>query len=95
MSVTREDVRHIAALARLRFGEEEEGRMADELSRILGYVEQLRGLDTEGVPPMTHVLGLENVLRPDEVAPRIAREDALRNAPDADGEHVRVPKVID
>lgn len=95
MSVTRDDVRHIASLARLRFSELEEERMAGELSRILEYVEKLQELETEKVPPMTHALGLHNVARPDVVAHRISREDALRNAPDADGQYVRVPKVIE
>lgn len=95
MSVTRDDVRHIASLARLRFSEAEEERLAGEMTRILDYVEQLRELDTEGVPPMAHVLDLHNVFRPDEVAPRIAREEALRNAPDADSDYFRVPKVIE
>lgn len=95
MSVTRDDVRHIASLARLRFTEPEAERMAAEMTRILDYVEKLRELDTDGVPPMAHVLDLHNVFRPDGVAERISREDALRNAPDADGEFVRVPKVIE
>jgi aspartyl-tRNA(Asn)/glutamyl-tRNA(Gln) amidotransferase subunit C len=94
MSISVEDVRYIAGLARLRFAEEEEQRLAREMGAILDYVDQLNELDTTGVPPMAHVLDLYNVYRSDKASPRISREEALRNAPDADGEYFRVPKVI-
>jgi len=95
MSVSREEVRHVAQLARLRFSEDEEAQMADKLSRILDYVDTLDEVDTAGVPPMSHALDVENVTRPDEVASRIDRDDALEAAPDADHEHFRVPKVVE
>ena len=95
MHVTTADVRHIASLARLRFSEDEQERLAGELSRILDYVEQLGELDTADVPPMAHALDAANVVRPDRVEPRITREDALANAPDTDGAYFRVPKVIE
>ncbi|PSQ51729.1 MAG: Asp-tRNA(Asn)/Glu-tRNA(Gln) amidotransferase GatCAB subunit C, partial [Bacteroidetes bacterium QH_10_64_37] len=63
MSVSRDDVRHVAQLARLDFSAEEEAQMADELSRILDYVDKLDELDTSGVPPMSHVLDVTNVFR--------------------------------
>lgn len=94
MSLSVDDVRYIAGLARLRFSEEEEQRLAREMDAILDYVDQLNELDTTGVPPMSHVLDLYNVYRPDEAHPRISREEALQNAPDSDGEYVRVPKVL-
>jgi aspartyl-tRNA(Asn)/glutamyl-tRNA(Gln) amidotransferase subunit C len=95
MSVSREEVRHIAELARLQFSDEEEEKMADELSSILDYVDKLDELDTSGVPPMSHVLDVANVERPDDVAARIDRDQALENAPDTDGRYFRVPKVIE
>lgn len=95
MAISRDEVRNIANLARLQFTEEEEDQMAGELSRILDYVEKLNELDTSGVPPMSHVLDIHNVFREDEVEERIDREDALKNAPDADSDYFRVPKVID
>lgn len=95
MSVTAADVHYLARLARLRFSEEEEQRLAGEMSRMLDYVDQLAELDTAGVPPMTHVLDLANVFREDEPAARITHDDALRNAPDADADYFRVPKVIE
>lgn len=94
MSVSREDVRHVAQLARLDFSEEEEGQMAEELSQILDYVDKLDELDTSGVPPMSHVLDITNVFRPDEVEERIDRGQALEPAPEADDEFFQVPKVI-
>lgn len=95
MSVSRDDVRHVAQLARLDFSEDEEAQMADELSQILDYVDKLDELDTSGVPPMSHVLDVTNVFRPDAVEERIDRAQALELAPEADDEYVRVPKVIE
>lgn len=95
MSVSIEEVRYIAALARLEFSESEEERLAREMSKILGYMDKLNELDTTGVEPMSHVLDLRNVFRPDAHEQRISHEEALRNAPDTDGEYFRVPKVIE
>lgn len=95
MSISTEEVRYIAALARLRFSEDEEQRLAEQMSTMLDYVSQLQELDTTGVPPMSHVLDLVNVVREDDVQQRISRGDALRNAPDADEAYFRVPKVIE
>ena len=95
MSVTRQDVQYIASLARLRFTEEEEVRLAREMNEILAYMEKLNELDTGAVPPMSHVLDLHNVFREDQVEARISREEALSRGPDADDVYFRVPKVIE
>lgn len=95
MSVSRDDVQHVAQLARLDFSEAEEAQMAEELSQILDYVDKLDELDTSGVPPMSHVLDVTNVFRPDEVEERIDRGQALESAPDTDDTYFRVPKVIE
>ncbi len=95
MKVTRDQVRHIAALARLRFDAAEEKEIAAQMTRILDYVEKLNELNLDGVEPMSHVLDLYNVVRPDEARSRITREEALSNAPDADDAYFRVPKVIE
>jgi aspartyl-tRNA(Asn)/glutamyl-tRNA(Gln) amidotransferase subunit C len=95
MAISRDEVRHIANLARLRFSDEEEAKMADEMGQILDYVDKLNELDTTGVPPMSHVLDIHNVFRSDEIEERIDHEGALRNAPDADSDYFRVPKVIE
>jgi aspartyl-tRNA(Asn)/glutamyl-tRNA(Gln) amidotransferase subunit C len=95
MAVSRDDVQHVAQLARLDFSEEEERQMAEELSQILDYVDKLNELDTSGVRPMSHVLDVTNVFRADEVETRINREQALEPAPEDDDEHFQVPKVIE
>jgi aspartyl-tRNA(Asn)/glutamyl-tRNA(Gln) amidotransferase subunit C len=95
MSISVEEVQYIAALARLRFSEEEQQQLAEQMSTMLDYVDQLNELDTSGVPPMSHVLDLHNVFREDKAQQRISHEEALQNAPDADGDFFRVPKVID
>lgn len=95
MPVSRDDVRSIATLARLDFSEEEEAAIEQDLNQILDYVSDLDSVDTSGVEPMTHVLDLSNRARPDATEERISREDAFRNAPNTDGEHFRVPQVID
>jgi aspartyl-tRNA(Asn)/glutamyl-tRNA(Gln) amidotransferase subunit C len=95
MRVTLDDVRHIASLARLRFSDDEQQRLAGELSRILDYVDQLDELDTSDVPPMAHVFDAPAAYRPDRAKQRITHEEALANAPDADGDYFRVPKVIE
>lgn len=94
MKVTLEEVRHVARLARLSFTAEEEKAMAEDLSKILGYMQQLNELDTSQVPPMSHVLDRVDVFRPDEPVQRVTREEALKNAPDHTDEYFRVPKVI-
>lgn len=95
MSVSIDEVRRIARLARLQFTPEEEQRLAREMSAILDYMTALEELDTSGVEPMTHVLDLTNVARPDVAESRITRDEALSNAPDADDQYFRVPKVIE
>ncbi len=89
--IDRDQVLHVARLARLSLTDEETERMASELSGILEHVEAIGELDLDGVPPTTHVIALENVLRPDEVAPSLDRERALAGAPDATADSFRVP----
>jgi aspartyl-tRNA(Asn)/glutamyl-tRNA(Gln) amidotransferase subunit C len=89
--IDRDQVLHVAKLARLRLSDEEVERMAGELSTILEAIEQIGELDLEGVQPTSHVVDLENVLRPDEPRPSLPREKALENAPDATEDGFRVP----
>ena len=95
MAISVDEVRYIAMLARLRFSEEEEQHLAEQMSDILAYMEKLNELDTTDVPPMSHVLDLYNVFREDVARQRITPEEGLRNAPDADSDYFRVPKVIE
>ena len=89
--IDREQVLHVARLARLSLTDEEVDRMERELSGILDHVETISELDLEGVPPTTHVEDLVNVLRPDEVKPSLERDRALAGAPDPAGDSFRVP----
>ena len=89
--IDREQVLHVARLARLRLSEDEVGRMGEELSTILDHIEKLNELDLEGVEPTSHVVELENVLREDEPRPSLPRDKALEQAPDAAAGGFRVP----
>jgi aspartyl-tRNA(Asn)/glutamyl-tRNA(Gln) amidotransferase subunit C len=89
--IDREQVLHVARLARLRLTDEEVERMAGELSGILEHVERISALDLDGVEPTSHVIELENVLRPDEPRPSWPRERVLEQAPDPAEESFRVP----
>jgi aspartyl-tRNA(Asn)/glutamyl-tRNA(Gln) amidotransferase subunit C len=89
--IDREQVLHVARLARLRLSDEEVERMAGELSGILEHVERISELDLDEVEPTSHVIELENVLRPDEPRPSWPREQVLDAAPDPADGSFRVP----
>ncbi len=94
MKVSKEEVKYIASLAKLKFSEEEVDELSVELSRILEYVEKLNELDTENTEPLSHPLEKENVLRADERKSSVSTVEALKNAPDKTDEFFKVPKVI-
>jgi aspartyl-tRNA(Asn)/glutamyl-tRNA(Gln) amidotransferase subunit C len=97
MSLSVEEVRRIAALARLELSPEEERTFGGQLSAILSYVAQLEELDVAGVEPMTHALaaGEAPPLRGDEVQPGLAPGAALANAPEREGTCFKVPRIIE
>jgi aspartyl-tRNA(Asn)/glutamyl-tRNA(Gln) amidotransferase subunit C len=95
MSVTSEQVRHIANLARIAMSEEELERLVPELNNILGWVEQLGEVDTEGVEPLATVIDQKLRLREDQVIEGNIRDEILANAPDAEHGFFAVPKVIE
>ncbi len=95
MTISHEQVEHIADLAKLDLTEEEIATFADQLSAILASVEQLREVDTSAVPPTASVLPLSNVLRPDQVVASLPTAEALANAPDAAADQFRVPAILD
>ncbi|UJA20031.1 Asp-tRNA(Asn)/Glu-tRNA(Gln) amidotransferase subunit GatC [Thermoleophilia bacterium SCSIO 60948] len=80
--IDRAQVTHVARLARLELSETEIESLTGELSGILDHVERIAALDLEGTPPTTHVVELENVLRPDEPRPSLPRDVALASAPE-------------
>ena len=95
MSVTNEQVRHIARLARIAMSDEEIARLAPELNNILGWVEQLGEVNTDGIEPLATVIDQKLRLRDDAVTDGDIRDDVLANAPDAQHGFFAVPKVIE
>ena len=95
MALTREEVAHIAELAKLGLTEEEMERFREQLSAILDYAAMLQQLDTAAIPPTASVLDLQNVMRADEVRPSMPRGDVLANAPDVEAGQFRVRAVLE
>ena len=95
MSVNTEQVRHIAKLARIAMSDGEVEAMVPELNAILGWVEQLSAVDTEGVEPLTAVIDLKQRLRDDVIDDGGVRDKVLANAPQAQHGFFAVPKVIE
>ena len=95
MSVTSEQVRHIAKLARIGMSDGEIEALVPELNNILGWVEQLSEVDTAGVEPLTAVIDQKLRLRDDVVTEGNIRDEVLANAPDAQHGFFAVPKVIE
>jgi aspartyl-tRNA(Asn)/glutamyl-tRNA(Gln) amidotransferase subunit C len=89
--IDREQVLHVARLARLKLTDDEIERMAGELSGILEHVDRISELDLDGVEPTSHVIALENVLRPDSARPSWSRHEVLDRAPDPASGSFRVP----
>jgi aspartyl-tRNA(Asn)/glutamyl-tRNA(Gln) amidotransferase subunit C len=89
--IERDQVLHVARLARLRLSEGEVETMASELSGILEHVDRIGKLDLEGVEPTSHVVELENVWRPDRPRPSLPEEAALASAPEPQDGAFRVP----
>ena len=88
-----DEIRKIAGLARLRLSDDEVERIAVQFRGILGHLERLRAVPTDGVEPLDHPLPLTDVLRDDAPRPGLSRNDALAGAPDADAGQFRVPRV--
>ncbi|HNV86023.1 MAG TPA: Asp-tRNA(Asn)/Glu-tRNA(Gln) amidotransferase subunit GatC [Candidatus Omnitrophota bacterium] len=89
------DIDRIAALARIKLKAEEKEKLAADLGNILSYVEKLSSLDTENVPPTSHVLAIENVFRKDVQTPQRIIEEVLAKAPEREGDFFKVPKVVE
>lgn len=94
MSISEEQVRHVALLARLALTDEEVARFGDDLNSILGHIDTIQQLDLEGVEPTAHPLDVVNVMRSDEVRPGLTREQALLNAPESDGTAFVIPRIV-
>jgi aspartyl-tRNA(Asn)/glutamyl-tRNA(Gln) amidotransferase subunit C len=95
MKMTIADIEYVAKLARLELSPGEKEIFAGQMATILGYVEKLKEVDTEGITPTSHAVPMENAFREDSVQPSIGLEKALANAPEIAGTFFAVPKVIE
>jgi aspartyl-tRNA(Asn)/glutamyl-tRNA(Gln) amidotransferase subunit C len=91
--ISRQEVEHVARLARLRFDEDELARLQPELGQIIDYVQQLAGLDLSGLEPTSHAVPLKNVLRRDEPVAGLSQADAMSNGPDVERGQFVVPRI--
>ena len=94
MAISRADVENVSLLARLQLSESELDRLAGELATIVGYVDQLGEVNTDGIEPMAHAVEVHNVFAADEVQPSLPREAALSNAPRHNERGYLVPPVL-
>ena len=93
--ISKDEVKHVAHLARLEFSEQDVEKFANQLDAIIGFAEQLNELDTSNVKPTTHVLDMKNILREDKSVKGLPREEVLKNAPDHQDGQVRVPTILE
>lgn len=93
-ALSRDDVAHVAMLARIQLTDEELDRLAGQLDQIVGWVGQINEVAAADVPPMSHPLPLTNVTRPDEVRPSLTAEQALSGAPVAEEQRFGVPRIL-
>lgn len=94
MAITRQDVEKVALLSRLQLSDAELATMSEQLAQIVGYVDLLAQVNTDGVEPMAHAIEQTNVFRDDRVTPSIPRDEALANAPHHDLQGYLVPAVL-
>jgi aspartyl-tRNA(Asn)/glutamyl-tRNA(Gln) amidotransferase subunit C len=94
MSISRREIEKVALLGRLQLTESELATMTVELAQIVGYVDQLSEVNTDGIEPMAHAIEVVNVFRADEVVASLPREEALSNAPHRDERGYLVPAVL-
>jgi aspartyl-tRNA(Asn)/glutamyl-tRNA(Gln) amidotransferase subunit C len=95
LAITREEVLHVARLARLSLSPEEAGRMEEQLGKILEHIRQLDRLDTADVVPTSHAVEMGTPFRDDAAIPFGEKEEILKNAPDREGDFFRVPRILE
>lgn len=95
MIISKNDVEHVAKLARLEVSEAEKEELTGQLNNILGYVSKMDKIDTNNIKPTSHVLHLKNVFREDVAKENLEHEKVFLNAPEHDGKHFIVPQVIE
>lgn len=89
------NVEKMAHLSRIRLREDEKAKVGEDLAKILSYIDKLAQLDTENVPPTTHVLSLKNVFRKDVPVDALVIQDVLKHAPSYEANFFKVPKIIE
>ena len=94
MKITKQEVEHVAHLARLELDEDAIERFAGQIGDILAYVDKLKKVDTEGIAPTSHAISLTNAFREDEVRDHLERDRSLANAPEKEDGTFLVPRVI-
>jgi len=92
--ISREEVEHVAWLARIELSEEEKHLFTEQFNQILDFFKKIDEVDTEGVPPTYHVLDLLNVYRRDETSSSLAAEEALKNAPKGEKGFFKAPRIV-
>jgi aspartyl-tRNA(Asn)/glutamyl-tRNA(Gln) amidotransferase subunit C len=95
MSITRDEVAHLARLSRLALGEEELDYLAPQLNQIISAVARVQEVTAEGIPPTSHALPITNVYREDEIVPCLPRDVVLSQAPAVEQERFKVPRILD
>ena len=95
MSITRDEVAHLARLSRLALGEEELDHLAPQLGQIISAVARVQEVTAEGIPPTSHALPITNVYREDEIVPCLPRDVVLAQAPAVEQERFKVPRILD
>ena len=94
MSISTDDVKHIARLARIELRDDELEKFRRDLNKVLGYIEVLKTVDTSGVEPLAQVTGLENAFREDKVEESGLQKDIVKNAPESEKGFIKVKKVF-
>ncbi len=94
MEVTTQLINNLAELARLKFTDEEKSEIKDDLQRMIAFVEKLQEVDTTGTEPLLHMTDALDAFREDEIKGSMQKATALANAPDANNDYFKVPKVI-
>lgn len=94
MKISKDEVEKIAHLARLKIDDSQKGKMAEQLSDILGYIDKLKDVDVDGVKLSSGAAFINNVLRDDDVSPSPGADVTLANAPQRDDDFYMVPRVV-
>ncbi len=92
--ITDDDVLKLAQLSKLSLSDEQVVKFRDEIEEILNYIEQLQQVDTDGLEPTNQVTGLTNVMREDEIEDSVGKDELLKNAPDREGDYIKVRRVL-